>query len=135
MVIKMDKYTVLGSDGTADVAASANKYAKALTEWKNQNETPTEKIENAVEAVFDRFDGTRLSMPSLIGFALQELQATPAQHKALTARVTGYVQGQCGLEDKRNTGRLDITKSVGGGVLRLSRPGEPVPARPAKKSA
>lgn len=131
----MDKFTVLGSDGTADVAASANAYAKALTEWKAQNEIPTETIEAAVEAVFDRFPGQRLSMPSLLHESVSELQGTPAQHKALTARVQSYVTGQCGTGDARNTGRLDIQKGVGGGVLRLALPGQPIPARPAKKSA
>lgn len=131
----MDKYTVIGSDGSADVAASANAYAKALSAWKAENEVPTETIEAAVDAVFDRFPGTRLSMPALLHEAVSELQGTPAQHKALTARVQSYVAGQCGTGDNRNTGRLDIQKGVGGGVLRLALPGDEIPARPAKKSA
>ena len=112
----MDKYTMFGSDGSADVAASADAYAKALTSWKAKNEVPTETIEAAVEAVFDRFPGQRLSMPSLLHAVVSELQATPAQHNALTERVKSYVSGQCGLGEARNTGRLDIHKGVGGGV-------------------
>lgn len=127
----MDKYTKRGADGSVDVAASAGAYAKALTEWAALNEIPSEQIETAVEAAFDRFDGQRLPMPALIGFALQELNAAPEQHKTLTNRVHAYVSGQ----SAKNTGRLDINKGVGGGVLRLSRPGEAIPARPAKKSA
>lgn len=126
----MDKYTVRGTDGSVDVAASANAYAKALSAWATQNETPTETIETAVEAVFDRFDG-RIAMPALVGLALQELKATPDQHKALSTRVRAYIKGQCA----DNTGRLDVMKGVGGGVARLARPGEEIPARPAKKSA
>lgn len=129
----MDKFTVFANDGSVDVAASAAAYAKALTSWKATNEVPTETIEAAVEAVFDRFPGQRLSMPALIHSALSELQAAPSQHKALTARVQSYVSGQCGLGDARNTGRLDIQKGVGGGVLRLAVPGAEIPARPAKK--
>jgi len=127
----MDKYTKRGTDGSVDVAASASAYAKALTEWATQNEIPSETIENAVEAAFDRFDGQRQPMPALIGFALQELNADPSQHKTLTNRVHAYVTGQ----SAKNTGRLDIVKGVGGGVARLARPGEPIPARTAKKSA
>ncbi len=126
----MDKFTMRGADGSVDVAASANAYAKALTEWATQNETPSETIETAVESVFDSFDG-RIAMPALIGLALQELGATPEQHKALTNRVRAYVRGQ----SADNTGRLDIQKGVNGGVARLARPGQPVPARATKKSA
>lgn len=127
----MDKFTVFGSDGSADVSASANAYAKALTSWKVDNEIPTETIETAVEAVFDRFPGQRLPMPALLSAAVLGLSATPDQHKALTTRCHAYVTGQ----SAGNTGRLDIGKGKGGGVLRLALPGQPVPARPAKKSA
>ncbi len=127
----MDKFTQRGADGSVDVAASAGAYAKALSEWVAQNEIPSDTIESAVEAAFDRFDGQRIHMPALINFALQELNATPSNTKTLTARVHAYVTGQ----SAKNTGRLDISKGVGGGVLRLSRPGEAIPARPAKKSA
>jgi len=126
----MDKFTQRGTDGSVDVAASANAYAKALTEWTAQNETDSDTIETAVEAVFDRFDG-RIAMPALLGLTLQELSATPAQHKALTVRVCAYLKGQAA----GNTGRLDVMKGVGGGVLRLATPGAEIPARPSKKSA
>lgn len=126
----MDKYTVLGADGTADVAASANAYAKALTEWKAQNEVPSETIETAVEAVFDRNPG-RIPMPVLLSFATQELGATPETFRSLHDRVHAYVVGQ----SANNTGRIDIGRGKGGGVERLARPGEPVPARQTKKSA
>lgn len=126
----MDKFTVRGTDGSVDMAASANAYTKALSEWCTSNETASETIETAVEAVFDRFDG-RITVPALLGLALSELGATPAQHKSLENRVRAYVKGQCA----GNTGRLDMVKGVGGGVQRLARPGQEVPARAAKKSA
>lgn len=126
----MDKFTKRGADGSVDIAASASAYGKALADWVAQNEIPSDTIETAVEAVFDRFNGQRLPMPALIGLALQELQATPDQHKSLTNRVHAYVTGQ----SAKNTGRLDISKGVGGGVLRLGKPGEAF-TRPAKKSA
>lgn len=128
----MDKFTVMGSDGTVDVTASAAKYSAALSAWKVENEIPTETIETAVEAVFDRFPGVRLSMPSLLHETVSELGGTPAQHKSLSARVQAYVTGQCGTGDARNTGRLDIQKGVGGGVARLARPGDAIPVRTKK---
>lgn len=127
----MDKYTVRGSDGSVDVAASALAYGNALSAWVAENEVDSETIESAIEAVFDRFPGQRLPMPSLLSYAVAELATTPDQHKTLTARCHAYVTGQCA----KNTGRIDIGKGKGGGVLRLALPGQPVPARPAKKSA
>jgi hypothetical protein len=120
----MDKYTVRDSNGSVDVAASANAYAAALANWVVENETPTADIEAAVEAVFDQHP--KLTMPTLLSHVVHELGATPEQFKALTERSGAYVRGQATL------GRLEITKGKGGGVARLARPGEPIPAKPAK---
>lgn len=128
----MDKYSKLGADGTVDIELSKAAYAEALAAWKAENEVATDLIETAVEAVFDRFPDQRLPMPSLVHEAVTELKGTPAQHKALSKRVQTYVSGQCGTGDARNTGRLDIKNGVGGGVLRLARPGDEIPARPQK---
>ena len=127
----MDKFTKRGSDGSVDVSASAKAYAEALTKWCAENEVASDTIENAVETVFDRFPGARLPMPALLSLSVQELGATPEQHKTLTDRVHAYVIGQCA----KNTGRIDIGKGKGGGVSRLAKPGQAVPARPAKKTA
>jgi hypothetical protein len=121
----MDKFTRRGTDGSVDVAASANAYAKALTEWAALNEIPSADIEAAVEAVFDSHEG-RLPMPALLSFAVQELSSEPNQFKTLTDRVHAYVKGQA------EVGRLNIGKGKGGGVARLALPGEPIPAPVAK---
>lgn len=123
----MDKYTVRDSSGSVDVAASANAYALALTKFVAENEIASDTIELAVEAVFDTHTG-RLPMPALLGAAVNELGATPAQFKTLTERVHAYVKGQA------EAGRLDIGRGKGGGVLRLSLPGEPIVAKPAKSA-
>lgn len=127
----MDKYTVFGTDGTADVAQSQAKYAEALTAWKQTNELPQEKIEGAVEAVFDQFPGQRLAMPFLVANAVSRLGAAPGQHASLTKAVHGYLTAQ----SAKNTGRIDIAKGVHGGVTRLALPGQPVPPRPSKTQA
>lgn len=121
----MDKYTEFNSLGEADVAASANAYAKALTAWKSLNEIPTERIETAVEAVFDRTPGS-LPMPALVNFAVNEISQEPSQFKSLSKRVHAYVTGQ------KLTGRISVKQGVKGGVSRVARVGEPIPAQVAK---
>lgn len=121
----MDKFTVLNALGEADVAASANTYAKALTAWKELNEIATDRVETAVEAIFDRTPGS-LPMPFLIDAAVNEISQDPAQFKTLSKRVRAYVKEQ------KQIGRLAVKPgkpgATGGGVSRLSRAGEPVPA-------
>jgi hypothetical protein len=107
----MDKYTVLGSDGSIDVAASANAYAKALTNWKVENEIPAEQITEAVNAVLDLHPG-RIPMPALLSLAVQQLGATPETFKVLSDRVHAYVTGQT------KAGLLFVIKGKGGGVSR-----------------
>lgn len=121
----MDKYTVFNSLGEVDVAVSANAYARALTEWKTQNEIPSDQIEAAVETVFNR--GTdRLPMPALVSAAVFELSTDASQFKALTKRVHAYITGQ------KQIGRLSVVQGKGGGVTRLALPGQPIPAQVAK---
>lgn len=122
----MDKYTKFNTLGEVDVAASANAYALALTQWKTDHEIPTERIEQAVETVFDRTNG-RIPMPALVSFAVNELSDDPNAHKSLSTRVHAYLTGQKRTEQNPN-GRLVVTNGKGGGVQRLARPGEPIPA-------
>lgn len=127
----MDKYTQFNSLGEADVAASANAYAKALTQWKLDHEIPSSRIESAVETVFDRTNG-KIPMPALVNFAVNEISNDPNQFKGLAARVHAYLTGQ--KQTKENTqGRLLVTNGKNGGVQRLARPGQPIP--PVAKSA
>lgn len=120
----MDKHTQFNSLGEADVAASANAYARALTSWKQLNEIPSARIENAVEAVFDTISG-RIPMPLLISQAVNQLSSNPNQSKSLSDRVHAYVTAQ--KQTKANpTGRLSVVQGKQGGVSRLARPGQTV---------
>jgi hypothetical protein len=116
----MDKFTKRGTDGSIDIAASANAYAKALTEWAAENEIPSEEIAAAVNTVLDLHAGKNIPMPALLSLAAQEMGATPETFKVLSDRVHAYVTGQSKAE------LLFVTKGKGGGVSR---------ERPAKKSA
>lgn len=130
----MDKFTRFGSDGSADVAASAVAYADALSAWKAENEVPAETIEAAVEAVFDQFPGTKIPMPALLSAVVVSLAESPVQHGALNKRVHAYITGQADRDPatKLCRGRLDIGRGKGGGVARLALPGQAIPARPTK---
>lgn len=126
----MDKHVVRTADGSVDVTASMEAYGTALREWSARNEVPSETIEMAVEAVFDKHP-QGLSVPALVHFAVSELSSDASQFKALQVRVHGYVTGQ----SAQNTGRLHIAKGKNGGAKRLARPGELIPAREEKAKA
>lgn len=123
----MDKHTVRGVDGSVDVAASVDSYRQALTDWVSRTEVSLEGIESAVEAVFDSHPG-RIRLDALVSYAANNFGSTPENFTAVTNRIRSYVRGQCA----DNTGRIDIVGGKGGGVTRLARPGEAVPARSVK---
>ena len=115
----MDKFTQRGTDGSVDVAASANAYANALTKWCAENEIPSEQIADAVNSVLDSHKG-RVQMPALLSLASQRMGATPETFKVLSERVHAYVTGQT------KAGLLFVIKGKNGGVSREA---------PVKKSA
>ena len=116
----MDKYTKLGADGSVDVAASANEYARVLTAWKAENEIPAEEIATAVNTVLARHAGKNVPMPALLSLASQELGAELDNFSVITDRIHNYVTGQT------KAGLLFVTKGKGGGVSATA---------PVKKSA
>lgn len=127
----MDKFTVRSSSGSVDVSASATAYAEALSKWVVENEADIGAIEGAVEAVFDEYPTARLPMAALVSKAVSKMDPPYAQYKSLSERVHKFVTAT----SAKNTGRIDIAKGNGGGVLRLAVPGAEIPARPAKKTA
>ncbi len=125
----MDKHTVRGADGSVDVSASVASYTQALTSWVNTNELDASRIESAVEAVFDQFP-SRIIMDTLVSYAAHNFGTTPDNFGSVCTRIRTYVRGQCA----NNTGRINISGGNGGGVLRLARPGEPVPVLTVKSA-
>lgn len=116
----MDKFTKRGTDGSVDIAASANEYAKALADWCAKNEIPADQIAGAVNTVLDRYPSQNIPMPALLSDSCQLLGATPQTFKVLSDRVHAYVTGQ------QSAKLLFVTKGKGGGVSRTA---------PQKKSA
>lgn len=116
----MDKFTQFNNLGEADVAASAAAYAQALTQWKTDHEIPSDRIEMAVETVFDRTTG-KIPMQALVNFTVNEIFNDPTQFKGLAARVRAYLTGQKRTKENPQ-GRLAVVNGKGGGVERLRRP-------------
>lgn len=110
----MDKFTKRGTDGSVDIAASANAYAVALNEWCAENEVPADQIEAAVNTVLDRQAGKNIAMPALLSLASVEMNATAETFKVLSDRIHAYVTGQT------KAGLLFVTKGKGGGVSRIA---------------
>lgn len=121
----MDKFTIRDANGTVDTAASVRAYSNALAAWVSANETPVDSIERAVEAVFDTHD-KRMPTGFLVDCTMQELNVDPERFQTVSKHVVSYVKGQVA------SGRIDSTKGTGGGLSRLARPGEPIPARQVK---
>lgn len=116
----MDKYTARNTDGSVNLTASVAAYTKALTDWITINEIDNDRIEAAVEKVFDRNNG-RLPMPMLLSFAAAEVSNDPSQFKTLQKRIHAYVNGQKAI------GRIKVIQGQGGGVVRVVKPGEEIP--------
>lgn len=125
----MDKYTVRNSDGSVDVAASANKYSVALTQWvfdkdaKRQAKTevvPNEAVESAVESILDNHP-KRITTPALVNQVAIQLNPSLDKYTAVTNQVRAYIKEQVA------SGRLNVQSRRGGGIMRMAKPGEPIP--------
>lgn len=113
----MDKHTIRdNTTGKIDIAASTHNYAKALSLWISQNEIEQSKVENAVNAVMDRFP-EKLPMPMLINLSVQEISDEPNQYKPLEKHVKAFIATQ------REAGKISVKKGPTGGVKRVA-PGD-----------
>jgi len=103
---------VLGSDRATSLQNAADAYDRHIAERETEQET----IATAVKAVFDSFPGAALTMPTIEGMVTRQLNATPANYKALAKLGLDYVRANCGT---RESGALfSKSKGVGGGVRR-----------------
>lgn len=119
----MDKYMVRGSDGSVDLKASVAAYHNALAKWVSENEISADTVRNAVDAVFnERGEGTRLTLPILVSYAMGKIDHSPAQYTAIESRIRAFLKGNA---------RFESTKGKGGGVARLALDGQPLPAKTA----
>jgi len=126
-------FALVLSAGTIDREASLSAAEVALDKYISEHETEQSTISDAVHAVFDQYKGASLTMPTIGGMTLRQLNAQPGNYKSLEKRVLDFVRANAGTRESGAS--FSINKGVGGGVLRLALPGAEIPARPAKKSA
>jgi hypothetical protein len=117
MQITLSTYAVRSANGSIDHQGTLNKFAADLQKFEVERETETEKVAEAVHAVFDANLGTRINMPFLVGQALPLLGVTSATHKALTERVLAYVRENA---DGKGQSLFSIEKGKGGGCARIA---------------
>jgi hypothetical protein len=108
----MDKYTVRVG-GVVDIAASANSYARALSEWVAKNEIDLSTLESAVNTVLDRYPNKRIPTPAFISYVINELGGKPEQYNVLAQRIHDY------MKEQKSVGALEVVKGTGGGVSRV----------------
>jgi len=84
--------------GLIDVDASCDAYRAALTAWKASVEVELADIQAAVDKLMrlagKSEDGTpnRTAMATLKGMAMLDLQPTPDEYTAMTARVEDFIK-------------------------------------------
>ncbi len=109
-------------NGSIDRAASLAAAEKALDSHIAEHETEQSVIADAVSAVFTQYPGAALTMPTIEGMVLRQLNAQPSNYKALGKRVLDYVRSNS--EEVRKDSAPSGTKLFGtkkglnGGVVR-----------------
>ena len=123
-------FTLVLSAGSIDRSESLKSASDALDAHIAEHETQQETISEAVSAVFGRFPGANLTMPTIEGMVARELNALPSNYKVLTKRALDYVRANAGARD---TGALfGIQKGKNGGVCRWADVPEKTEATEAK---
>jgi len=109
----MDKYTVRNATGSVDINASISAYTQALSSWVAANETNQEIISNAVDSVFEKYQGQNVPMQALVSNAAMNISSDPNEFKMLSERVHTFVKGLV------SQGSLKVNKGKGGGVSKV----------------
>lgn len=106
----------LTSSGTVDRDATLTACENAIDTYVAERELESETIAKAVHGVFDQYKGASINMPALAGFALQRLNAQPANFNVLEERTMEYVRANAGTRE--SGAEFAIGKGKGGGVKR-----------------
>ena len=126
MNINLNKYAVIGSNGSIDMQATINKFSADLDTYDQKHGAQMESIGNAVNAVFDQYKGARLNTAFIQGEVVRRMNIEPQNYKSVCDKVQEYLhlhsQGkarQDGSVERPNSLYL-INKGKGGGVGRRS---------------
>jgi hypothetical protein len=111
--LDLTKAVKYNADRSVDIPATLERVQAAAEKFNVSRENDLTVIEAKVDAVFAQYPGATLSMDSLVGFVLRELNATPKTWAMLDKRVREYVAS---YKNSR------FTIEVGKGVARIATP-------------
>lgn len=109
-------------NGKVDEEASLNVFQAQLDEFVAQHAVETDTIATAVAALFDKYLGKAIAMPTLSSLVCHRLNASPENHGALSEQTLNYVRAN----SKGDDSLFVIVKGQHGGVARRAD----CPARP-----
>ena len=126
MNINLNKYAIIGNNGSVDMQATLNKFSADLNAYDQKFGAQMEMIGAAVNALFDQYKGARLNMSFIQGEVVRRTNVDPQNYSNLSDKVQEYLhihsqgkQDQYGNVDRPNSLYL-INKGKGGGVARRS---------------
>lgn len=96
-----------------DRDTSMNNFEDYLTNLVAEQEQEQEKIDVAVNALFDKNKGKRLPLDYVISQTLISMNAQPENHKAMYRKVNTYLHDNAGEDKAFNIGRGRGSGGVG----------------------
>lgn len=124
MNINLSSYVVRTADGSVDLESTLFKFEEDLQRFIAEKDVENAAIAAQIHAIFDTYKGARLNMPYLTGEALRRMNASPANWKVLSDKITSFVQdnaqgktGEDGSVERPNSTFI-ISRGKGGGVAR-----------------
>lgn len=107
----LSSYVKRAADGSVDVDQTVAQFTSDLNTFITETAEEQTNMASAVNAVFDKNLGQRITMPSLCAAAAVELNAQPSNWQSINDKVASYVRS--------NTLEFSITKGKNGGCARV----------------
>jgi hypothetical protein len=119
MNINLATYSVFGSNGAIDHAATLEKFTADLARFVTAQEAEFATISGEVHALFDRFPGARLNTDYIVNETLRALNVQKDNYTALQSKVKEYLKSNSqGKEGERIDSVFVTGRGKGGGVRR-----------------
>lgn len=129
-------------DGKVDLVASVERFEEFLAKYAAKREADWDVIGAAVDAVFDRFRGSRLNAQALFGFVIQDpsLKVDNKNFGTIKENFDAYMKentDKLELKDRKTkkviqkaepwgTKKFHTSKGRNGGIVRVSDHAEPI---------
>lgn len=105
---------VRNADGAIDVNGTLADWSKSLAEYASKESADLETIAQAVDRVWQDYQGKSMNLDAIASFTMRHLPAVdPSAHAVVNERIKDYVRSA--------TSKFALTKGKGGGVQLLSR--------------